>query len=176
MKALTQLSNIVSLIGIVGLVFLFVTSGAAAEMLSMFKKETVVLCPEVRGRILNEDVPVSGVTVTRDLHYGKQRIEKTVTNENGEFRFSEKTIRSSKPNGLFSGNSKIRQVIYATLKGSDFLLWYAFPIGTSNNAAIAKRLSKLNCDIVNEEMNHYFPSSEFPDAEHSVSSICRWND
>ncbi len=176
MKALTQLSNIVSLIGIVGLVFLFVTSGAAAEMLSMFKKETVVLCPEVSGQLSDNGKPLSDVKVTRRLFYGKEYSETVTTDAEGNFQFSRKEIRSNKPNGLFSQNERIYQQITVEHAHEAYLLWNAFPIGTGENAALSARLEKLNCDIRDTKEKHYFPSAEFPEEEHSVSSICKWNE
>lgn len=52
--------------------------------------------------------PLEEVLVSRELHYDKEYVDKTTTDAEGNFRFTEKNIRSRIPGGLWE--MRTRQV------------------------------------------------------------------
>jgi len=144
-------------------------------MFGLLKKYDVHLSPEVVGRITLNAKPLPNQEVIRSLTYThhKETIEKTFTDNNGNFSFPERNTTSRKPGSMFD-ESNVRQIILVERNGDKFLLWFANTIGIKPAKAIHKRLSSLNCDLNDSEISLEFSSIEHPQTSHFVHSICRW--
>ncbi|WP_445767136.1 DUF6795 domain-containing protein [Rheinheimera sp.] len=144
-------------------------------MFSWFKKYDVHLSPAVQGTFTVDGTPLQNIKVFRELDYGKAYIEETTTDEQGQFYFAYKHIKSRLPGNKFD-QSKIRQVISLDYQGQTYVLWYLNTSSIKPQQAIVERLAVLNCDLSNEELEHVFPNIEKPEFPHSTFSICRWPD
>ncbi len=161
------------------LLLLLPACAAYADMFGLFaKKYDVHLSPAVSGRLTKDGQPLAGVKVVRDLHYDKPLIDKTTTDADGKFSFPAKSIRSSLPGGLFTGDIPVIQTITTAFSGKNFLLWTTVQHGFKENPELAVRLQQLNCDLNTEEVVYYVPN---PDPvwskagmNHGIGTICRW--
>ena len=145
-------------------------------MFGLFKKYDVHLCPEVKGRILDHGKPVEGLIVKRWLVYVDEieREDSVITDENGEFYFPEKNIKSKLPGRAFV-ESFTEQVIYVEHQQENVPLWDATILGRFPDSAFSKKLKQLNCDLKDPSVEFSF---EHPTGgrRHYARSICRWNE
>ncbi|MEL7580997.1 DUF6795 domain-containing protein [Pseudoalteromonas sp. D15MCD-2] len=79
-------------------IILFTSTEVFAGMFGLFNKSDFLLSAPVQGVLLDNGKPVAKQKVTRSLTYGKEYIDKTITDENGRFRFDEKLIRTANKN------------------------------------------------------------------------------
>ena len=176
LKYLSQKKRILVILTLVVTAFLFLLSTQAiADMFGLFKKYDVHLSPEVHGTITNQGKPVVGLEVFRGLTYvgDEELIDKTVTDNQGVFYFTEKNIRSRRPGSMFH-EARIRQIIDVDYQDVRYLLWATVMTGIAPNAAVSKKLTQLNCDLNDSEEYYEFNNIEYPDNAHGVESICRW--
>lgn len=152
----------------------FSTQGMA-EMFWILKRYDVHLSPEVHGQIMRHGEPQSGVPVFRSLTYGKEKIEKTTTDANGEFYFQENWIRSRIPGRLFD-ETRNRQIIYAEAGGEKFLLWYAVTDSIEPELVVKNKLKSMQCDLNSPKKLQHFVMHEHPSFTHDIFSICRWEE
>ena len=146
-----------------------------ADMFGLFaKKYDVHLSPAVNGRVTNNGQPVAGLTLKRALKYGDLYTDEATTDNNGEFHFAERNIRSRLPGGAFTGDTKVIQSIMAIHQGQEYAIWYTSQIGLTPNQALTRRLLLLHCDLTVAEAKFYFKSMETDVLSHTVVSICRW--
>jgi len=148
-------------------------------MFGFFKRHTVEMSPEVRGRITDDGKPVAGIQVARSLSYegykkGKEQLEHTFTNENGEFSFQSVVIKSRMPGDIFGQNMRVKQSVYVERGDDLYSLWFTrkvtFPI-----EPISDLLLQLNADIKNKEVQHQIDTSAFGGmSAQVVISICHW--
>jgi hypothetical protein len=145
-------------------------------MFGFFKKYNAHLCSAVSGRILDSGKPLVGVKIERELRYidNKKRIDKALTDENGQFTMPAVNIRSKAPGWLFC-EQMTGQTIGFYYKNEFYRLWGAFLPGTEPISAYDKKLSQLNADLVNPLVHFNFNNAEISHVPHSASSICRWN-
>ena len=136
-------------------------------------KQNVHLSPEVAGSITLNGVPLPGITVSRELHFGKEYVDTTKTAKDGSFHFPAKQIRSAKPHSL--AEIRTRQVIVVHHQHKPYVLWYLTTSSIAPQQAIVNRLANLHCELSDEEQEHIFANIEKPDFAHSIFSICRWN-
>ena len=151
-------------------------SPVGASMFGLFKKYDVHLCPEVKGRILDHGKPVEGLIVKRWLVYVDEieREDSVITDENGEFYFPEKNIKSKLPGRAFVENLT-RQAIYIEYQGTKLPLWRATLFGYFKNSAFSKKLQDLNCDVNDPAVDFEFENPT-GGLRHYANSICRWSD
>ena len=148
-------------------------------MFGFFKRHTVEMSPEVRGRITEGGKPVSGLQVARSLIYegyqkGKEHLEHSFTNDNGEFSFQPFIIKSRMPGDLFGQNHRVKQSIYFKRDGELYTLWFARKV-TTPIEPLSKLLLQLNGDIKNKEVHHEIDTEAFGGmARQVVISICHW--
>lgn len=161
------------MLSVVGLFFL--SSEVSAGMFGFGKKTEVHLSPEVKGVVTFNGTPVEGAQVVRTLDYDQEYRDEQVTDKNGYFTLPEKNIRSNRPNKMLD-ETRVRQIVTVNYEGMKYLLWYATPGTIHRRTAIAKKLSFLQCELTNSEMEHGFENVEKPEFPHSAFSICRWND
>ncbi|MAD74046.1 MAG: hypothetical protein CML20_04480 [Rheinheimera sp.] len=143
-------------------------------MFDWLKKHDVHLSPAIQGTVLMDGMPLAGVRVSRELHYDQEYVDTTRSDDNGNFSFPAKTIRSSKPGTL--QELRTRQVIVVHHQQQTYLLWYLTTSSIKPQQAIVQRLAALNCELSNDEQEQVFPNVENPDFPHSTFSICRWAD
>ena len=143
-------------------------------MFGLFKKYDVHLCPEVKGKVLDNGEPVSNLTVHRWLCYTDEveREDSAITNIKGEFYLPECKIRSKLPGRAFV-ESITNQLIYIEHKDEKIPLWQAVLEGRQPLEAFNYKLEALNCDLSNPIVTFEF-KSDFSQRTYSARGICRW--
>ncbi|WP_052704084.1 DUF6795 domain-containing protein [Vibrio nigripulchritudo] len=122
----------------------------------LFKKRVVHLCPDIHGRLMDGDKPLSGITIERGIVYGELYKDSTLTDKNGYFAFPAHEYETRK---LINPISETRVVRYLSAKvnDSDIKILYS-PISTLNPIDdITRSLSDMKCDI-NSELGVYSAS------------------
>ncbi|PCM42872.1 hypothetical protein CPA50_17415 [Marinobacter sp. ANT_B65] len=142
-------------------------------MFGFLKKYDVHLFPPVEGRLLQNGKPLEGVEVIREAAYDEVETETVITDADGRFSFSEWTTRSSTP-GKPLIEARLRQVVAAKYQDEFYILWQYTTDQVVPEPVITALLGALDCDIANEETDHYFPIPDNPGFEHIIGSICRW--
>lgn len=158
------------------LIFLL-NSAEVQAMFGLLKSYTVEMSPEVSGRITERGKPLSGVQVARSLAYdgykdGKEQLEHTITNENGEFSFTKMIIKSRKPGNIFGQNMPVMQAIYIERDDNLYQLWYTSKVWEPVKP-LSDLLVVLNADLQNKEIHHEVDTREFGGMRSQVViSIC----
>ncbi|TMO46431.1 DUF6795 domain-containing protein [Pseudoalteromonas ruthenica] len=144
-------------------------------MFGIFKKQQVDLCSKVQGQLFVSGHPAKGVHVHRTLTYsGEQEFsDSTVTDSEGCFSLPKYSILSRKPNKPFF-ESFVYQYIYAEYEGDERLIWFAEQGGRIEQASFAKKLSTINCDLNDDEVQFQF-NSGMPKTLFCANSRGRWN-
>ena len=155
-------------------IFFILSQQVNANMFDWFKKYDVHLSPAVHGKITLDGKPLTGATVTRELTYDKEYVDRTTTDADGSFSFPLKQIRSGKPGTM--EEMRTRQVLVVHHQNKPYVLWYLTTSSIEPQQAVVKRLGNLTCELTDEEQEHVFPNIEKPDFPHSTFSICRWAD
>lgn len=150
------------------------SSEVMADMFGWFKRYDVHLSPEVKGQLTDSGKPLKGILITRELHYGKSYNDETRTDQNGNFSFPSRHIRSSLP-GRPLTEARVIQFIHAHINDKTFLLWQAATGNINVPKAFREHLSHLNCEISDPEITHHLHNYEHPRFDHNIGSICRWD-
>lgn len=156
----------------------------------LFEKEEIHLSPEVRGRVLDNGKPVSGVTIMRELSYNDYDSikETTMTDVDGCFSFPEKIMKKS-PYRMDITHHHIRQLVLIVDKEKKYRedtsqtlypLWSVTKKHIGKDESFIEKLKSLECDVNNKE--HYFAFDYRSDwdveekyrYENSGTTICRW--
>lgn len=143
-------------------------------MFGIFKKQQVDLCSHVKGQLFINGQPAKGMSVHRILTYsGEQEFsDDTVTDSQGCFSLPKYSILSRKPNKPFFENF-VHQYIYAEYNGDERLIWFAEQGGRVEWASFAKKLSTINCDLNDDEVQFQF-NSGMPKILFCANSRGRW--
>ncbi|WP_249364107.1 transthyretin-like family protein [Pseudoalteromonas sp. S2721] len=141
-------------------------------MLGLIKYK-VQLCPEVKGQLMYEGVPLKNQLIQRGLTLEEEEIDEAYTDEDGFFEFPEKTIKSRKPGSIFY-ETMIRVVIVTNYNNAQHTLWFGFQHGLKTPKVLKNKLNVLKADLSLEEVKHQILDNEAPSGEHNISSICRW--
>jgi len=145
-----------------------------AGVFGFFNKQDFLLSPAIEGKLLEKGKPIVGQTIMRRLHYGKQYIDKTVSDSQGHFSFPRWSIKTSKPNQMFDGDS-LSQHIYIQQKNSEeLMLWMAnfFFYEDQNSIVLEKMLTGLNCDISKQAATYDIIPPENTEHEFVVYTLC----
>ncbi|PMG41181.1 hypothetical protein BCU91_11090 [Shewanella sp. 10N.286.52.B9] len=148
-------------------------------MFGFFKRHTVEMSPEVRGRITDGGEPVVGMQVARSLSYegyekGKEQLEHTFTNENGEFTFQPMIVKSRMPGDIFGQNQLVMQIVYVERGDKLYRLWGTRKVWEPM-PPMSDLLLQLNGDLQNKEVQHLIDTSSYGGMERqNVSTICYW--
>jgi len=148
-------------------------------MFVYFKRHTVEMSPEVRGRITDEGKPVVGIQVARSLSYegyqdGKEQLQHTLTDESGSFSFEPMIIKSRQPGDIFGQNLQVQQIIYIERGENLYRLWNTSKLWEPIKP-LSDLLVQLTGDLQNKEVQHLIDTSNHGGrARQSVSSICYW--
>jgi len=177
--ALFSQRNIIITIILTCIIAVLASSTEVQAMFVYFKRHTVEMSPEVRGRITDEGKPVVGIQVARSLSYegyqdGKEQLQHTLTNENGDFSFPAVTIKSRMPGDIFGQNMLVKQSVYVEQNENLFSLWFTrkmwFPIEPMSNL-----LLKLHAELANKEVQYEIDATRFGGmSTQAVTSICHW--
>jgi len=148
-------------------------------MFGFFKRYTVEMSPEVRGRITDGGKPVVGIQVARSLSYdgyqnGNEQLQHTLTNENGDFSFTAVTIKSRMPGDIFGQNNRIKQSVYIKQKDVTSSLWFTRK-DWAPSQTLSKLMLELNADVNNKELHYEIDTTSFGGVPAQVViSICHW--
>ncbi|MBJ7556035.1 DUF6795 domain-containing protein [Marinomonas spartinae] len=159
-------------------------------MVSFFglKRYDVELSPPVKGRITDNGEPVVGAEVVRELFYAgydkkNALFDYSTTNDNGEFEFDEKIVKSRSPGDIFGQNSMVFQDIYIekkTEKLSDedkyYWLWCTRKSWPSEDQ-LNKLMLHLEADLQNKEIQHEVDLSKNGGrSDQPIISLCYFKD
>ncbi len=131
------------------------------------------LCPEVKGRITLEGKPLANQKIERSLTYEEEEVDSVYTDDDGNFTFEARTLKSKLPGSIFH-EVRIRIIIVVNYNGEYYLLWYGTQQTRKTDIEFAKRFQNLNAELTNEEITHRFESPQC-ELGHNIKSICRWN-
>ncbi|XQW83534.1 DUF6795 domain-containing protein [Thalassotalea piscium] len=171
--------NLIIIASFICFLAVFANSTEVQAMFGFFKRHTVEMSPEVRGRITDGGKPVVGMQVARSLSYegyekGKEQLEYTFTNENGEFTFQPMIIKSRMPGDIFGQNMRVKQSVYVERGDDLYSLWFTRkawdPIQPMSDL-----LLQLNGDLQNKKVQHQIDTTKFGGLPAQVViSICHW--
>lgn len=133
---------------------------------------TVELCPEVRGQLSNNGIPLTNQLVERSLTYDDEELDSVYTDDNGCFAFPAKSLKSRKPGSIFH-EPVARIIIDLEKDGEVYNLWLGFQHGLKNPKEFKNFLKNLKADLTDEEVKHHLINSEDPLDEHFIKSIAR---
>lgn len=108
--------------GFIGLLIPLLCFTANAGELPMLLKKTVLLSPEIKGRLVNAGVPLAGQKITRYLDYDTPLYDHATTDSHGRFHFESVSIKSSLPNNPFD-ETRIFQALTVTIDHQELDLW-----------------------------------------------------
>lgn len=165
-------------------------SSMLAIIKGLFAKETIHLCPEVKGRIVLDGKPVEGVEILRQLAYNDDKLRKdtTYTDSNGEYYFPEVNIKRH-PSRMSITHQQTRQVIIIVdedkkyrkhIEDIYYRLWNVKHKGTKPTVSFTEKLGELNCDLSDPEVYFAFDNRQTlrnPNKYEYLNSgqtICRW--
>lgn len=157
----------------IGVFLLLVISEVFAGMFGFGRKYDVFLCPEVKGAITIDGKPVEGLTIMREVIYDEAHVETVKTAEDGSFYFPSLSIRSSTPGKAFD-ETRNRQVLVTEYEGEKYLLWLYATDAIEEEPVITEKLSKLECDLRDEERIYHFEIPDAPSFTHDIKSICKF--
>ena len=141
-----------------------------ADMFSWFKKYDVHLSPAVHGSITFAGSPLTNVKVMRELTYDKEYLDFAITDNQGNFSFDEKNIRSRRPGSAF--DTAKRQVLYVDYNNQRYVLWYFSTLNASAAKTLTEKMQHLRCELTQPEKTYELPNQEFPEHPHGVTGIC----
>jgi len=160
----------------VTLLLLFSSQGHTG-VFGFFNKQDFLLSPAIQGRLVREGKPIAGETISRRLFYGKEYIDKAVTDSAGYFSFPRWSISTSKPSRMFDGDSLSQHIYIEQPDSEEFILWIAqfFFFGDQNSPQLASIFSDLHCDINATLTTYDIPTAVNPDKEFVAYTLCEFN-
>ena len=152
------------------LIYLIFSQQVMADMFSWFKKYDVHLSPAVHGKITFAGSPVANIKVFRELTYDREYLDFTMTDEQGNFSFDEKNIRSRRPGSAF--DTAKRQVLYLDHNEQRYLLWYYSTLNAAEAKTLTEKMQHLRCELTQPEKTYELPNHEYPEHPHGVTGVC----
>ena len=152
------------------LVFIVFSQQVMADMFSWFKKYDVHLSPAVHGSITFAGSPLTNVKVMRELTYDKEYLDFAITDNQGNFSFDEKNIRSRRPGSAF--DTAKRQVLYVDYNNQRYVLWYFSTLNASAAKTLTEKMQHLRCELTQPEKTYELSNHEFPEHPHGVTGVC----
>lgn len=113
---------------------------------------TRILFSEVRGTVLKDGLPMSGVALRRSFIWcwGKEKgTDQAVTNSAGQFRFpqiSRESVSASIPHEPLIG-----QFICIDYEGQAYVVWEAFKRDYAVNGELDGTPIRLDCELAREK-------------------------
>ena len=109
----------------------------------------------------------------RSLTYGDEYIDATVTDEQGYFTFSEKTIKTSKPANMFDNDSLVQHIYLENGTPEGIVLWYTLVSLHENSQTLKRLLADLECDISKEPETYDIPIEEDTSHTFAIYTSCK---
>jgi len=135
---------------------------------------TVHLCPEVKGRVTLEGKPLANQKIERILTFEEDECDYVSTDEDGNFSFPAKSLKSKLPGNIFY--QTVVNIVLVTKYSNDcFMLWHGSQLGLKTPSEFTTHLLSLNADLTTEEVKHHLVNPNKTSEEHYIFSICRWN-
>ena len=132
------------------------------------------LCSEVKGRVTLEGKPFANQSIIRSLTYEEEEVDSVYTDEDGNFSFKAKSLKSKLPGGIFH-EPVVKITIGIKYYNEVYILWNGFQHATKTPTEFKKHLLKLNAELTSEKIKHHLVNPKKTSEEHFISSICRWN-
>jgi len=152
---------------------LFTTTQVFANMFGFFNKSDFILSAPVKGQLFDDGKPVANTKVMRSLTYGDEYIDETVTDEQGYFTFSEKTIKTSKPANMFDNDSLVQHIYLENGTPEGIVLWYTLVSLHENSQTLKRLLADLECDISKEPETYDIPIEEDTSHTFAIYTSCK---
>lgn len=109
---------------IISIAIIFTTTQAYADIFGFFNKQDFVLSAPMKGQLLDKGQPVANAKVVRALTYGDEYKDEAITDHNGFFTFTEKSIKTSKPANMFDNESLVQHVYLENGTPEGVVFWY----------------------------------------------------
>ncbi len=162
---------------IIAYLIIFPVTSQGGGMFSWFKKKKeVFLSPEVNGVVTKNGTPIADLEIIRALTYidGVKRLDTTITDEDGHFHFPRKTIFSSIPNKLISGDRVHQKIVIEQDDNSIIGLWGATQPDIYEIPEYTDKLKFLNCELTNPLVRFEFKNNKH--LNRVATSICTWDE
>jgi len=162
---------------IIAYLIIFPATSQGGGMFSWFKKKKeVFLSPEVNGVVTKNGTPIADLEIIRALTYidGVKRLDTTITDEDGHFHFPRKTIFSSIPNKLISGDRVHQKIVIEQDDNSIIGLWGATQPDIYEIPEYTDKLKFLNCELTNPLVRFEFKNNKH--LNRVATSICTWDE
>ncbi|WP_018691010.1 DUF6795 domain-containing protein [Algicola sagamiensis] len=120
--------------------------------------------------------PIPQLEVQRCLIYPEPEdeiIDTVITNDNGEFHFEPKSMKSRLPGNIFH-EVAIAQIIDLTYEEERYVLWSASQRQIDTPPEIRDCLLSLNGDLSSPKEQYDFEKDEVSALSIGTISICRW--
>lgn len=155
---------------------LFIYTGM--HTMALFAKRVPIhLSPEIQGVIKNQGEPLANVQVQRSIYLnftGDYYIDKTISDDQGHFRFADKTVALKKPSSFTTVVKRFE--LYVRYKNEPVSIWLMNIHTLEPVMQIKQRLQVIDCDLVNQEQPFDFIDDRYPSRVYSVLTRCRWGD
>ena len=155
------------------ILFSITTTQACADMFGFFNKQDFVLSAPVKGQLLDKGQPVANTKVVRALTYGDEYKDEALTDENGFFTFTEKSIKTSKPANMFDNESLVQHVYLENGTPEGVVLWYTRVSMHEGSDTLKNLLADLECDIAKEPQTFDIPIKEAPEHFFTIYGACK---
>ena len=164
---------------IIAYLIIFPATSQGGDMFSWFKKKKeVFLSPEVNGIVTKNGIPIADLEIIRALTYidGVERLDTTITDEDGHFHFPRKTIFSSIPNKLISEDRVHQKIVIEQDDNSIIGLWGATQPDIYEIPEYTDKLKFLNCELTNPLVRFAFKNNINKRLNRVATSICTWDE
>ena len=169
---LSHLKIFVLVIVAITVVF-FTTSQAFADMFGFLKKHDFILSVPINGQLLENGKPLANTSVFKSFTFDEEYLEETKTDENGNFSFSEKVIKTSKPSNMFDNGSLIQHIYIKSDKAEDRVIWFARLGLHKQSTTLNGYLNNLVCDVAKEPQTYDIPIIEDKQHVFTVYTPCK---
>lgn len=155
------------------ILFSITSTQACADMFGFFNKQDFVLSAPVKGQLLDKGQPVANTKVVRSLTYGDEYKDEAITDDNGFFTFTEKSIKTSKPANMFGNESLVQHVYLENGTPEGVVLWYTTVSMYEGSDTLKNLLANLECDIAEEPQTYDIPIEEAPEHFFTIYGACK---
>ena len=158
---------------IISIAIIFTTTQAYADIFGFFNKQDFVLSAPMKGQLLDKGQPVANAKVVRALTYGDEYKDEAITDHNGFFTFTEKSIKTSKPANMFDNESLVQHVYLENGTPEGVVLWYTIVSIHEDSETLERLLSDLQCDTSTEPQTYDIPIEEAPEHFFTIYGACQ---
>ncbi|GAA78136.1 MULTISPECIES: DUF6795 domain-containing protein [Pseudoalteromonas] len=164
----------ISLLVVVSItVIFFTTTQAFADMFGFSKKQDFTLSVPISGQLLNDGKPLANITIFKSFTFGDEYLDETTSDDNGNFSFPERVIKTSKPANMFDNGSLIQHIYIKKDNSKDIVLWFARIGLHKQSKTLNEYLNNLVCDIAKEPQTYDIPVVEDKEHVFTVYTACK---